>query len=129
MDRKDYVSIEVAEIIRKNGYKIPANTYYINDHELVIVDDLSIIQRSTPAPRLYDVQKWLRNVYNINIMVGGSASGFWWEIHKNNGTYIADYNYSGPNDAGKWDNYEDALDSCILSILNSKLLKNIKKNK
>lgn len=115
MDRKDYVSIEVAEIIRKNGYKIPANTYYINDHEL--------------APRLYDVQKWLRNVYNINIMVGGSASGFWWEIHKNNGTYIADYNYSGPNDAGKWDNYEDALDSCILSILNSKLLKNIKKNK
>ena len=112
MDRKDYVSIEVVEIIRKNGYKIPTSSYYIND--LVY--------------SLYDVQKWLRNVYNINIMVGGSASGFWWEIRKNNGTYIADYNYSGPNDAGKWDNYEDALDSCILSILNSKLLKDIKNN-
>lgn len=111
MDIKDYVSIEVAEIIRKNGYEIPTSTYYIS------------------TPHLYDVQKWLRNVYNINIMVGGSASGFWWEIHKNNGTYIADYNYSGPNDAGKWDNYEDALDSCILSILNSNLLKDIKKNK
>lgn len=70
------------------------------------------------APTLYDAQKWLREKHNIHITIGNSASGYWWELSKaDNGTTIYDYNYSGPNDGGEWDTYEDALNFGILEVL------------
>lgn len=99
MDKKDYVSIEVSEILEK-------------------------MKCNLSTPSLYDVQKWLREKHNIHITIGNSASGYWWEVSKaDNGTYICDFNDSGPNDGGRWDLYEDALDAAILTILNSKIIK------
>ena len=69
------------------------------------------------APTLYDAQKWLRDKHHIHIKIGASASGYWWEIEKTNGTFIADYGWFGPNDGGRWDTYEEALDYGILKAI------------
>lgn len=109
MEDKEIISFEVAKLMSECGYSgfDPNNSYieYKNTN----------MEEHYPKLELYEAQKWLRDIYNIHITIGNSASGYWWELSKaNNGTFIADYNYSGPNDGGKWDDYESSLDSALL---------------
>ena len=138
MRKEDFVSLDVTRLLKECKMEIP--TYFFRaakDTDNCDIGDLlhknnKHIQYFNkqylfPAPTLYEVQKLLREQYNIHITIGNSASGYWWELSKaDNGTTIYDYNYSGPNDGGKWDCYEDALDSAILTVLNSKLIKKTK---
>lgn len=132
MDKKDYISLEVALLLSKKKIELPTYYYRINkDTDNCEIGDL--LHKSSvhvhyfnklhlfPAPTLYEVQKWLRKNYNIHITIGNSASGYWWEASKaDNGTTLYNYNYSGPNDGGKWDTYEECLNSAIYTILNRK---------
>lgn len=112
MKDKDIISFETAKLISKCGYPgFNSNNSYVENKDT---------NRETYYPKLelYEAQKWIRNKYNIHVTVGNSASGYWWELSKaDNGTFIADYNDSGPNDGGKWDDYESALDSALLVAL------------
>lgn len=64
------------------------------------------------------VQKWLRETKNIHIFIYNCACGYGYEISKaDNGTYIASSAYKGTNDGGKWDTYEEALESGLQEAL------------
>lgn len=63
-------------------------------------------------------QKWLRETKNIHICVYNCACGYGYEISKaDNGTHITSSVYEGPNDGGKWDVYEDALEAVLQEAL------------
>lgn len=130
MRKEDYVSSEAAKILKEKGFEGYCYGCYYKEKfwEIKCWNQADMFEGEFyAAPTLYDIQKWLRKNYNIHITIGNSASGYWWELSKaDNGTTIYDYNYSGPNDGGKWDCYEDALDSVILTVLNSKLIKKTK---
>jgi len=70
------------------------------------------------CPTLYVAQKWLRETKNIHICVYNCACGYGYEISKaDNGTHITSSVYEGPNDGGKWDVYEDALEAGLQEAL------------
>ena len=70
------------------------------------------------CPVLYVAQKWLRETKNIHICVYNCACGYGYEISKaNNGIHIVSSVYEGPNDGGKWDIYEEALEAGIWEAL------------
>lgn len=123
---KDYVSLEVAKLLKERGFnEVCDRGYFITDPDIAPLfygtfqnKGECCVSGHVTAPTLYVAQRWLREIHNIHITVGNSASGYWWELSKaDNGTFIADYNYSGPNDGGKWDTYEDALNFGILEAL------------
>lgn len=64
------------------------------------------------------LQKWLREEKKISVEPYFNASGACWSICKTDGTHIIDYDYSGPNDSGCWDTYEEALENALQVALN-----------
>lgn len=63
-------------------------------------------------------QKWLRETKNIHICIYNCACGYGYEISKaDNGTHITSSVYEGPNDGGKWDVYEEALEAGLQEAL------------
>ena len=57
-----------------------------------------------------DLTKILFSV--VLIMLYNCACGYGYEISKaDNGTHITSSVYEGPNDGGKWDIYEEALEA------------------
>lgn len=129
MDKKDLVSLQVARLLKAKGFNEVCDAgYFVGDNEIAPLffgtfqnKGECTVSGHIAAPTLYDAQKWLREKHNIHITIGNSASGYWWELSKaDNGTTIYDYNYSGPNDGGKWDIYEEALDSAIFIALKNK---------
>lgn len=129
MQTKDYVDLNLAILLNKCGYNEPCEqminintgyTYYCAyDH--ILMRNKQLEADFVSYPTLYEVQQWLRENHNIHIIVGNSASGYWWELSKaDNGTTIYDYNYSGPNDCGKWDTYEKCLIDAILNTIKYK---------
>lgn len=130
MNEEDFVTLEVAKLLKNKGFNEFCDAgYFIADSEIAPLffgtfrnKGEGSVSGHIAAPTLYDAQKWLRDKHNIHITIGNSASGYWWELSKaDNGTTIYDYNYSGPNDGGKWDTYEEALDAAIYKSL--KLIK------
>jgi hypothetical protein len=63
---------------------------------------------------LVDIHKWLMFGKNMLIVVYTNASGYLWErMDVVGGTHRADSGYSGPNEGGCWDSYEEALEAGI----------------
>lgn len=128
MNEKDFVTLEVAKLLKEKGFNEECYAYYRNGvliyamyQDYSSINDMLyqyILNDKIYTPTLYQAQKWLRDKHNIHITIGNSASGYWWELSKaDNGTTIYDYNYSGPNDGGKWDTYEEALICGILKAI------------
>lgn len=132
MTKDDYVSLEVAKKLQEKGYDEPCLAYYFHEKLINVTSQFrgsdvnTIYQESrsqmygnVPAPTLYDAQKWLRDNKNIHVCTDNRADGWFYVLYKsNNGTFIRDYNYSGTNDGGCWDTYEEALNAGILEALN-----------
>lgn len=68
------------------------------------------------------LQKWLREKHNLYVESNPNASGYGWFIDKTCGTYIKSSEFEGPNDGGRWDKYEEALEIGLQEAL--KLVKN-----
>lgn len=123
LNKEDYVSLEIAKFLKEKGFNELCGYYFhttgvLHDSCHQKMSNSQLLENWVSCPSLYQVQKWLRDKHNIHITIGNSASGYWWELSKtDNGTTIYDYNYSGPNDGGKWDTYEDALSFGILEAL------------
>lgn len=120
MRREDYVSFEVAKLLKEKGYCWPSDSFYTLEGLIKFRSIADNFNRLTAysRPCLYDAQKWLRTKYNIHVMMGNNASGYYWALNKaDNGTFIYDYNDSGPNDGSCWDTYEEALNAGILETL------------
>jgi len=70
------------------------------------------------------LQKILREIYKIEVLVYCNASGWMWELNKahtkdtiSGGTHICWSDYSGPNEGGHWDTYEEALEEGLYKAL------------
>lgn len=76
------------------------------------------------APTQSLLQKWLRDIHKIEVLVYCNASGWMWELNKSfykndisGGTHISWSNYSGINESGEWDTFEEALEDGIVNAL------------
>lgn len=88
------VSLEVARLLKEQGF----NEYHY--------------------PTKSFAQKWLRETKNLHICIIKDASGYSYDICKeDNGTHIAEGIFKGPNDGGEWDTYEEALEEGLKQAL------------
>lgn len=134
--REQIVNLKVAKLANKAGFDWEVNHYY-GDDELKSMpiyynwnskeeQKLWHIQLNSAASQS-SLQKWFRKKHNMEVLVTCNASGWFWEINKaypnNGGTFIAWSGDNGPNDAGHWETYEEALDDGLehaLKLLNLK---------
>lgn len=127
---KDYVSLEVAKMLKEKGYDEDCNTFIVeecwgfNKGELRCVDKY---RELCSCPTLYDAAKWLRNKHKLHIDVGMCGDyatdadgnkvdewGFWtFDMYstENFSQHIFDC-------FGQYDTYEEALNEGILEALN-----------
>lgn len=126
MNKEDYVSLEVAKLMKEKGYDEPCETevnIYLGtwaycDYDHVGARNSNLPTNKASYPTLYEAQKWLRNNHNIHIVIDNYACGYAWFLYKaDNGTRISEYAEDGPNDGGCWDTYEEALNAGILEAL------------
>lgn len=121
MIQEEFVTLETAKLLKDKGF----NEYCkdIINHKGIMME--TIFRTSKDLPKLFYscptqsiAQKWLRETQNIHICVYNCACGYGYEISKaDNGTHIASSVYEGPNDGGKWDIYEEALEAGIKECL------------
>lgn len=129
MNKEDYVSLEVAKLLKDIGFNEYCGAYYhlnwddtTEEECFEIAPDNDFRNRNNGyragAPYLYQVAKWLRIKHNIYVEIGNCASGYYWSLNKaDNGTFICDYECGGNNDGGCWDTFEEALNAGILEAL------------
>ena len=117
---KDYVSLEVAKLLKENGFDWYCRALYAPNSE-VLSHSLGVSNTYDvdvyAAPTLYMAQKWLRVEKDIHIMIDVCASGYYAVLWKTNGTFIKTLVDKGPNDGGVWDTFEEALQTGILEAL------------
>ena len=62
--------------------------------------------------------RWFRDTHNMLANVYSNASGFLFEYHDTiGGTHRYDSEFSGPNDGGCWDTYEEAELACLTKLI------------
>lgn len=120
MNKEDYVSLEVAKLLKEKGYSWPCDSFYTLDGFIqfrTIADNFNRLTAYS-RPCLYEAQKWLRVKHNIHIVVDNFASGYGVFLYKaDNGTRLTDLADRGPNEGGCWDSYEEALNAGIFEAL------------
>lgn len=89
MNKEDYVSLEVAKLLKEKGYDEDCNTFIVeecwgfNKGELTCVDK---DRELCSCPTLYEAAKWLRNKYDINVAVNAVIPMWFDRRPKNNDT-------------------------------------------
>lgn len=130
MNKEDYVSLEVAKILKEKGYDEDCNTFIVeecwgfNKCELMCVDK---DRELCSCPTLYDAAKWLRNEHLLYIDV--EAYYNYYEVDENDfrdqerlwkysiwedTTYEV---YEKVESKCSYDTYEKALNEGILEAL------------
>lgn len=124
---EEFVTLETAKLLKEKGFKEDVFTFYEVDcveGDMILSETYDVSENfnekndclSAPSQSL--AQKWLRETKNIHICVYNCACGYGYEISKaDNGTHITSSVYEGPNDGGKWDVYEDALEAGLQEAL------------
>lgn len=121
---EEYVSFETAKLAKQKGFFWPVCHYYLGvtkevNNETVMMYDTPYPYNSTnknflSAPTQAVLAKWLRENYNMCIEVYSTAYGFIWCIcDTDSGTDRYSSNDEGPNEAGAWDVYEEALEHAL----------------
>lgn len=139
MNTEDYVSLEVAKLLKEKGFREPCNAiYYVNrsgNSSLQIMFCLNEFEYLSKhndgfqyeylAPSLYEAQKWLRNKHQLHISVGmcsdystnadGERCDEWnfWSFS----TYYTTSLYHIHDYVEEYDSYEEALNAGILEAL------------
>ena len=107
---EEFVTLETAKLLKEKGF---------NERKYLIdVSTLNHCYKYLSVPQQSVAQKWLRETQNTHICVYNCACGYGYEISKSdNGTHITSSVYEGPNDGGKWDIYEEALEAGLQEAL------------
>lgn len=110
------------ELTKEGGGKIDWSFVYINEYQLIQYRDVLVAREMIKAPTISQVLKWLRKEKKYHIEFVGNACGYLFiisDIPSKGGTdrYCSDY--SGPNDGGTWDKYEDAAIAGIEYVLDN----------
>ena len=124
---EEFVTLETAKLLKEKGFKEDVFTFYEVDcveGDMILSETCDESENFNEkndclsAPTQSLAQKWLRETKNIHICVYNCACGYGYEISKaDNGTHITSSVYEGPNDGGKWDVYEDALEAGLQEAL------------
>ena len=124
---EELVTLETAKVLKEKGFKEDVSVFYelvceegSYEYELFESYDAQNYNASVysfSAPTQYIAQKWLRETKDLHICIYNTASGYSYEISKaDNGTEVLCMP-KGPNDGGKWDTYEEALEAGIQEAL------------
>lgn len=110
---EELVALETAKMLIKKGFNECRNVVDINN-----MSNGDLPKRCFSQPTQSLAQKWLREVKNLHIEIYRNACGYGYIIVKaNNGTWMKADGSKGPNDGGKWDAYEEALEAGIFEAL------------
>ena len=110
---EDFVNFEIAKKLKEKGFDYPCVGHYVNN-QLYVAHYHNAFHsdkdESIDVPIISQVLKWLREEKKYHIEFVGNACGYLFivsDIPSEGGTdrYCSDY--SGPNDGGTWDKYED----------------------
>jgi hypothetical protein len=110
---EDYVSFEVAKLLKEKGFDVECNTYFISDDEIAAIPikrDFNNHGIYLSAPTLQMVMKWLREVHGLFISIGNDGIDYNWQIinvkDRTNKTYLTEP-YAG------YGTYEKAVEGAI----------------
>lgn len=107
---EELITLETAKLLKEKSFQ--QRKYLIN------VSTLHHCYKYLPVPPQSVAQKWLRETKNLHIEIYRNACGYGYIIVKaNNGTWMKADGSKGPNDGGKWDAYEEALEAGIFEAL------------
>lgn len=70
MNTEDYVSLEVAKLLKEKGYCWPCGSFYTLEGIIGFrsIDDNFNRLTAYSRPALYEAQKWLREIHNIDVL-------------------------------------------------------------
>lgn len=107
---EELITLETAKLLKEKSFQ--QRKYLIN------VSTLHHCYKYLSVPPQSVAQKWLRETKNLHIEIYRNACGYGYIIVKaNNGTWMKADGSEGPNDGGKWDAYEEALEAGIFEAL------------
>ena len=114
MITEDYVSFEIAELLKENGFDGAVHSHY-NELGGMIMGGCPITKNCIKAPTIQMAMKWLREVHNIDI-----DTYTLWEINREqpyhiNGYKIQLHHAKSPNDNLNevYPTYEKACEAAI----------------
>lgn len=133
MNKEDYVSFEVAKLLKEKGFNIKCSHYWGQDKDQAILDwegfkftkewleiNNNFYKDVWPAPTLYETQKWIRLSYGIYVYPSVYLS----KDNDESCNYIVDaYKYNNDYweafiiNTIKYETYEEALNAGILEAL------------
>lgn len=122
MKKEDYVSLEVAKLLREKGFDIPCKSTISLTGEMIIYDKEQGLQNMTSigktiyeflCPTLYEAQKWLREKHEIHIGIEWGCDVYSYSICRKDedGLYI-EYSFKG-----EYKTYEECLNEGIKESL------------
>lgn len=144
MDKEDYVSLDVAKLLKEKGFDEFTDSFYgdirglqkgsnllyntINKITIFVDDKLKVKKENCiAAPTLYEAQKWIRNNHFLYIEVTAYYNSY--EVYENDyrdQEMVWEYSiwkdttydvYEKMESKGCYDTYEEALDAGILEAL------------
>lgn len=131
MKKKDYVSFEVAKLLKEKGYDEYCEGYFhLNTEEATEEECFEMApgqdfrnrdnRYRVGAPTLYEAQKWLRKKHHIHIVIDFNGYGWYCRIYDiTSGDFLL-------QTKGYKDNYVEALNIGILEAL--KIIRHEKEN-
>jgi hypothetical protein len=124
--KEQLLSFETAKLAEEKGVDLYSEDYYIISTGK-FETSLSGVYNNKTIVKAYTqslLQKWLRDKHKIEVLVYCNASGWMWELNKamnidwfSGGTFIKFSEYSGPNNSGEWNTYEEALEQGLVEAL------------
>lgn len=124
--KEEIITLETAKLLKAAGFKEDVRIFYesvdtkgrFELFESYKAQNYNANVYSFSATTLFIAQKWLRETQNLHISIIRNSCGYGYDICKaENGTYITDGIFDGPNDGGQWDTYEEALEVGIQEAL------------
>lgn len=89
MNKEDYVSLEVAKLLKEKGFGVPCLSQYTERGTIWNCqepENFNATEGCYSRPTLYESAKWLRNKYDINVAVNAVIPMWFDRRPKNNDT-------------------------------------------
>lgn len=90
MTKEDYVSLEVAKLLKEKGFNEECGSAYDKDGNIgvyrISLNWNEVYSWAFSRPTLYEAVKWLRNEHDINVTVATAIPAWFDRVPNDNGT-------------------------------------------